>query len=109
MDLAGRIAAITDKIRTAERKRGSLENSTRLMAAVKERETSEIDAAVSAGIRFVGENKIQEGERHFSAMAPASLSSVRRCWAFSICSGSKNWIWFFPFRRAVNAAEKARR
>lgn len=78
MDLAGRIAAITDKIRTAERKRGSLENSTRLMAAVKERETSEIDAAVSAGIRFVGENKIQEGERHFSAMAPASLSSVRR-------------------------------
>lgn len=78
MDLAGRIAAIVERIRTAERKRGVPENSTRLMAAVKEQEASEIDEAVSAGIRFVGENKIQEGEKHFAAMSPTSLSSARR-------------------------------
>ena len=78
MDMAGRIAAIIEKIRAAERKSGAPENTVRLMAAVKEREASEIDGAVSAGIRFVGENKVQEGERHFAAMTPASLSSVRR-------------------------------
>jgi len=78
MDMAGRIAAIIEKINKAERRRGAPVNSTRLMAAVKEREASEIDYAVSAGIRFIGENKVQEGEKHFAALAPASLSSARR-------------------------------
>lgn len=108
MDLAGRITAIIEKIRTAERKRGVPENSTRLMAAVKERETSEIDEAVSAGTRFVGENKVQEGERHFSAMTPASLSSVRRHFIGRLQSNkAKKAALLFDSIDSVDSAELA--
>jgi PLP dependent protein len=76
MTVAERIAGLCERIESAKKRRGASEGPVHLLAAVKEREAFEIEEAVKAGIKFIGENKIQEGEKHFPALSAEARSKA---------------------------------
>ena len=61
MGISARIAEVTDRIEKA-RLKSDRGNTVALLAAVKGREGSEVREAIDAGIRFIGENRVQEAE-----------------------------------------------
>jgi PLP dependent protein len=76
MTVAERVAAVKERIELARKRRGASEDPVHLVAAVKEREDFEIEEAISFGIRLIGENKIQEAEKHFPGLSAQARSSV---------------------------------
>ncbi len=78
--------AIEDKIAevlsTIERitKSCSLSEKITVMAAVKQRNVSEIYRAFEAGVKFFGENRVQEAEEHLSEIKAEVRNSTR--WHF---------------------------
>lgn len=78
MTVVERVAAILERIRTAGNKCGGSQSPVHLLAAVKEREPAEVEEVIAAGVRFIGENKVQEGEKHFSAIPADATARVRR-------------------------------
>jgi len=77
MTVAERVAAISERIEAASVKCGGGPNGVHLLAAVKERLASEIEEAIGAGVEFIGENKVQEGEAHFSSISPQARAKTR--------------------------------
>lgn len=71
-----RVREVRERIGAAERRAGRDPGSVHLMAAVKTRTPEEIAAVVSAGVTFLGENRVQEGEDHLAAL-PSDLRA--RC------------------------------
>lgn len=92
MTIAERVAAILDRIDAASKSRRGPAGPVRLLAAVKEREASEIEEAVAAGVILMGENKVQEGEKHISSMTPETKGKAG---------------WHFIGRLQSNKAKKA--
>src|SRR5450759_4579 len=58
--IADNVASLNSRIRDAEVRAGRPSGSSRLLAATKNRSVEEILAAVEAGVRLLGENKVQE-------------------------------------------------
>lgn len=80
MTVAERVAAILDRIDAASMRRLGRECPVMLLAAAKEREAAEIEEAIAAGVRFLGENKVQEGGGHMSSVAAEAKG--RASWHF---------------------------
>ena len=68
-ELADNLAIVRDAMAAACRRAGRPLESVRLMAAVKTIPPETIRAAVAAGIRLLGENRIQEREAKRAALA----------------------------------------
>ncbi|MGA9751923.1 MAG: YggS family pyridoxal phosphate-dependent enzyme [Acidobacteriota bacterium] len=68
MALAERVAAVRGAIGAAAERAGRPAESVRLMAAVKTRTPSEIQALASEGVVLIGENRVQEGVEHLEAL-----------------------------------------
>ncbi len=68
MALAERVAAVRGAISAAAERAGRPAGSVRLMAAVKTRPPSEIQALASEGVVLIGENRVQEGVEHLEAI-----------------------------------------
>ncbi len=70
MDIKDKVFSVLERIEKAGSRCG-LNNKVALLAAVKDRESFEIKEVLKAGINFLGENRIQEGEKHFAALPEA--------------------------------------
>jgi pyridoxal phosphate enzyme (YggS family) len=68
LDLAERVTAVRKALDAAAERVGRPASSVRLMAAVKTRLPSEIEALASVGVLLIGENRVQEGVRHLEAL-----------------------------------------
>lgn len=69
MELAGNLASVREAMVAACRRAGRPLESVRLMAAVKTVPPETIRAAVLAGVRLLGDNRIQEHEAKRAALA----------------------------------------
>lgn len=54
-----------------------LEENVIIMAAVKDRTTKEIEESFRCGVRFFGENRIQEGEHHLKELSEEIRKKIR--------------------------------
>ena len=68
IDVAARCKAVMEKIRVAADKSGRDPDSVKLMAATKTQGVAEVRAAVDAGVRFLGENYVQEAQAKVRAL-----------------------------------------
>ncbi len=71
MDLTQNVKAVQDKIAAAARAAGRDPASVTLCAATKVQTDEAVRAAISAGIRVCGENRVQELTAHLAADAYA--------------------------------------
>jgi len=76
MDLSQHIQAIQDKIDRAAREAGRDPSKITLCAATKVQTDDTIRAAIAAGIRVCGENRVQELTAHLAAGAYAGAEAV---------------------------------
>jgi pyridoxal phosphate enzyme (YggS family) len=76
MAISQRIAEICETIETI-RKNCGLKNEVFVMAAVKQREVYEIEEAFDAGLRYFGENRVQEAEDHLQKLDPKIRENIR--------------------------------
>ncbi len=67
-DIAANFKDILGKIRKAERSAGREEGAVRLMAVTKTQSAENLHAALSAGQRLFGENKVQEAQARWSGL-----------------------------------------
>lgn len=86
--LVQRLREVRERIAVAERRAGREPGSVHLMAAVKTRTPEEIAAVVAAGVTFLGENRVQEGEEHLAAL-PADLRARCRAHFIGQLQGNK--------------------
>lgn len=70
--IRSRVTAIIDRIQAAEARAGRQLGSARLLAATKSVPPEKIVEAVEAGVRLIGENRVQEAEAKRAAL-PADL------------------------------------
>lgn len=64
-DIAANFEAIQKQIRKAERGAGLAEGHARLIAVTKTQSAENLNAALQAGHRLFGENKVQEAQAHW--------------------------------------------
>jgi pyridoxal phosphate enzyme (YggS family) len=76
MELSQNIQAVQEKIAQAARKAGRDPAEITLCAATKVQTDETIRAAIAAGIRVCGENRVQELSAHLSANAYAGADAV---------------------------------
>ncbi len=60
------VDAVRERMRHAERRAGRTEGATVLLAATKSVDSTSIAEAVSAGVKIIGENRVQEAESKMS-------------------------------------------
>lgn len=70
-EVAARLAAVTARIRAAETAAGRAENSVRLVAVSKGHDAPHARAALEAGHRLFGENRVQEAKAKWPALREA--------------------------------------
>lgn len=70
--IATRIAAVRERIAAAARRAGRSPDEITLVGVTKTHPPDVIAAAVAAGLRDLGENRVQEAERKIPALAPRS-------------------------------------
>ncbi|MBU4193989.1 MAG: YggS family pyridoxal phosphate-dependent enzyme [Actinobacteria bacterium] len=58
--IRGNVESVIDRMRLASLRVGRNPEGTRLLLAVKNRQPGQIEEALSAGVRLVGENRVQE-------------------------------------------------
>jgi len=68
VDIAANCKAVLEKITIAAEKSGRDPETVKLMAATKTQGVAEVRAAVDAGIRFLGENYVQEAQAKCEAL-----------------------------------------
>lgn len=68
MSIGAATARIQERIDAAALRSGRRAGDVRLMAAVKTRSKEEILDVLQAGVRVLGENRIQEGQAHLEAL-----------------------------------------
>lgn len=68
VNIAANCKAVLEKISIAAKKSGRAPGSVKLMAATKTQGVGEVRAAVEAGIRFLGENYVQEAQAKCEAL-----------------------------------------
>ncbi len=71
MDINQRIAEISDRIKLAARAAGRPTDSVTLVAVSKVQPEDRIDAALSAGLRVYGENRVQEAQGRWATRRAA--------------------------------------
>ena len=71
------VREVLGRIGEAALRSGRKPSDVALMAAVKTRRAEEIEAVVGAGVAFIGENRVQEGEEHIAAISPAVRQRCR--------------------------------
>lgn len=71
------VQEVMSLIEEAARRSGRKPSDVHLMAAVKTRPVDEIEAVIEAGVGFLGENRIKEGEEHLAALTPAARSCCK--------------------------------
>lgn len=79
MTVSDKVVEIFKTIETIK-KNCNLDKEIVVMAAVKQRKVSEIYQAFESGIRFFGENRIQEAEKHLSEIKAETRAATR--WHF---------------------------
>ncbi|MHA6287920.1 YggS family pyridoxal phosphate-dependent enzyme [Maricaulis sp. CAU 1757] len=65
-DIAGRRSSLLERIATAARAVGRDPSDTRLVAVSKRQSDARIEAALAAGQRVFGENRVQEAQAHWA-------------------------------------------
>ncbi len=65
------VREVLGRIGEAALRSGRNPSEVSLMAAVKTRSAEEIEDVAGAGVAFIGENRVQEGEEHIKAISPA--------------------------------------
>lgn len=68
LNIAANCKAVMEKISVAAAKSGRDPSSVKLMAATKTQGVAEVRAAVDAGIRYLGENYVQEAQAKCAAL-----------------------------------------
>lgn len=68
--IRSRVTAIIDRMRAAEQRAGRPVGAARLLAATKSVPPERILEAVDAGVRLIGENRVQEAEAKRAALPP---------------------------------------
>jgi pyridoxal phosphate enzyme (YggS family) len=68
-EIADNLAAVTERIAAAAARAGRDAADVMLVAVAKTRPAADVRAAVAAGVRVVGENRIQEAEPKLAEMA----------------------------------------
>lgn len=76
MAISDKIAEIFETIETV-RKNCSREDGIFVMAAVKQRKIIEIEDAFDAGLRYFGENRVQEAEEHLTGLKPEIRNKMK--------------------------------
>ncbi len=71
------VREVLGRIGEAALRSGRNPSDVSLMAAVKTRSAEEIEAVVGAGVAFIGENRVQEGEEHLAALSAAARSKCK--------------------------------
>jgi pyridoxal phosphate enzyme (YggS family) len=71
LDVAGRLAALRDRIEAAAKRAGRRPGAVRTIGAAKRQPIVSVAAAVRAGLRDVGENYVQEALAKRAALADA--------------------------------------
>lgn len=74
--IAQRVARVRAAVKAACLRSGRDPASVALLAAVKERSADEILQVVAAGVRILGENRVQEGEAHLAELGEAFRGGV---------------------------------
>jgi pyridoxal phosphate enzyme (YggS family) len=69
IDIAGNLARVQDEIASAAARAGRDPASVRLVGVSKTHTAEEIGAVVRAGLRHIGENRVQEAAEKFPALA----------------------------------------
>lgn len=72
-----RVESVREAMEGAARRAGRAPEAVTLMAVVKTRSPEEVREVVEAGVRILGENRVQEGEEHLAALGPPVLGSCR--------------------------------
>lgn len=62
------VEAVRERMRHAERRAGRTEDATVLLAATKSVDPTSIAEAVAAGVKVIGENRVQEAESKMSGL-----------------------------------------
>ncbi|HEX2163605.1 MAG TPA: YggS family pyridoxal phosphate-dependent enzyme [Thermoanaerobaculia bacterium] len=74
--VAARVAAVRERIAAACRRAGRPVEEVTLVAAAKAQPVERLVAAVGAGVRVLGENRVQEAEAHRAALAGAGVAEA---------------------------------
>ncbi|HJS74361.1 MAG TPA: YggS family pyridoxal phosphate-dependent enzyme [Vicinamibacteria bacterium] len=69
MEIPSRVAAIRERMESACRRAGRSPSDVRLVAVTKTRTADEVAAVVAAGVEDLGENRVQEAETKYPAIA----------------------------------------
>jgi len=72
IDIAANCRAVTEKIRVAAEKGSRDPRSIKLMAATKTQGVEQVRTAINAGVRFLGENYVQEAQAKRAALGDAA-------------------------------------
>jgi pyridoxal phosphate enzyme (YggS family) len=75
MEIPSRVAAIRERMESACRRAGRSPADVRLVAVTKTRTTEEVAAVVAAGVEDLGENRVQEAEVKYPAIAALQKGS----------------------------------
>ncbi len=70
MEIPSRVAAVRDRMESACRRAGRNPSDVLLVAVTKMRTVDEVAAVVEAGVEDLGENRVQEAEAKYPAIAP---------------------------------------
>jgi PLP dependent protein len=70
LEIRQNIAAIQERIRVAEKRAHRSPGEVRLLAVTKNASLADIRAAVEAGVRMIGENKVQDAKAKFAQIGP---------------------------------------
>lgn len=105
-----RVGAVRAVLEEAARRRGRDPAEVVLMAAVKGRTAEEIGAAARAGVRYFGENRVQEGEDHFRALGGRFFEERRVHFIGRLqANKARRALRLFHSLDSVDSAELARR
>jgi PLP dependent protein len=77
LSVEARVEEVRRRIARAAMSTGRDPETVSLMAAIKTRTPDEIRMALEAGITFLGENRVQEGEEHRSGLSESLRPSYR--------------------------------